>query len=404
MSEAVLLARLRAEFGAEAVETSADGIPRVLPRSAQAVADLCGLAFHERLRVRIEGRGTWLPPDAPADLVLSTSRLGGATEIAPADLVASAGAGTSFRALQEELAQRGVWLGLDPPGTEDRTLGSVIATGTAGPLAHGLGPVRDHLLGLEVVAGDGRMVRSGGKVVKNVAGYDLTRVQAGAFGAFGIVTAAHLRLRALPRHRIGLLARGPRDRLTRAARELNQAGLTAAALELASGTPEWLLLAEFTGTREAVEAEAERAGRSGELAWSRLATDRLAALRDDLAGLPLAGPITFRLGVFTDGLDETIDLLEAELGPGSVTAGAGRGSLRWSGSLPAGPRALQSVRRTLAEREIPLTLERAPWSFRRVVGHFGEYREGVSGLVSRLREVYDPGLVFRVALDGEPVS
>jgi FAD/FMN-containing dehydrogenase len=399
MSDPALRARLRREVAA-AIESAPDGIPRVLPPSPQAAADLCGFAHREGLRVRLEGRGTWMPADAPADFALSTGALTRIIAIAPADLVATVEVGLGVTRLNQALLERGVWLALDPPGSPDRSLGSVIATGTAGPLRHGFGPVRDHLLGLTVVTGDGRIVRAGGKVVKNVAGYDLTRLQVGGFGGFGLIAEAHLRLRARPEERLGLQALGPRDRLTRTARDLMEAGLSAAVCELfspeAPGAP-WRLAIELRGTREAVAAEALEIESRSEVSWTRTGDPETGR---DRAGI-LEFPVTIRLGVFPDSLDEVLDLLEDRLGPGTVSAGPGRGLVRWSGSPDAAR--LREVRRLMAAREIPVTLERAPRALLEAVGHFGEYREGVAGLVSRLREIFDPSRTFPVAWEaGRP--
>ena len=147
--------------------------------------------------------------------------------VSPADLVATVQAGAPLDALRRRLADEGMWLALDPPGRPDRSIGSIVATATAGPLRHGFGPVRDHLLGCTVATGDGRLVKAGGKVVKNVAGYDLTKLQVGGFGGFGIIAEINLRLRALPRADVTLLARGTRDNLTRGARRLIEARVSA---------------------------------------------------------------------------------------------------------------------------------------------------------------------------------
>ena len=119
--------------------------------------------------------------------------------MSPADLVATVDAGVAIGTLRRRLADDGMWLAIDPPGRPERSIGSIIAAGTAGPLRQGFGPVRDHVLGLSVVTGDGRVVRAGGRVVKNVAGYDLGKLQIGGFGGFGVITELNLRLRALPR-------------------------------------------------------------------------------------------------------------------------------------------------------------------------------------------------------------
>ena len=384
------------------VEADPAGTPRALPRTTEAAAAVCRLAHQQGWRVRIEGRGTWMPPDAPADLALSTRALARVADIAPADLVATVETGVGVATLGRELAARGVWLPLDPPGLPDRSLGSILATGTAGPLRHGFGPVRDHLLGATIVTGDGRVISVGGRVVKNVAGYDLTRLQVGGFGAFGVVTQVHLRLRARPAARVALLASGSRDRLTRRSRALMEDQLAASALELFSPNsalgPDWSLLLELTGTEPGVLAEAERVTADRELTWTRLTTEGAEQFRDAVARAPLAAPTTLRIGVFPDGLDETLDLLEARLGQGVVSAGTGRGLLRWSGSPPLPE--LRAVRRIGAEREMPLTLERAPWELRYAFGHFGAYREGVGPLVSRLRSTFDPAPTFALALEG----
>src|SRR6266704_1255562 len=229
-----LLDRVRALLGRDAVleDTGApDGVPRVAPASPDAVALLLGTAREEGWRVRLEGAGTWMPADAPADLALTTRRLDRIPSIQPQDLAATAEAGIGCDQLRQQLADHGVWLALDPPGLAGRTLGSVVATASAGPLRHGLGAVRDHLLGVTFVTGDGRLVQSGGKVVKNVAGYDLTKLEAGGFGAFGVIVLVHLRLRALPRADQTLVLDGSREDLTQVADDIAAAAVQPAAHE-----------------------------------------------------------------------------------------------------------------------------------------------------------------------------
>src|SRR6185503_15488405 len=233
------------------------------------------------------------------DLVVSTRGMEEVVSVSPADLVATVQAGASLEALRRRLADYGMWLALDPPGRPERSIGSVIATATAGPLRHGFGPVRDHVLGCSVATGDGRLVNAGGRVVKNVAGYDLTKLQVGGFGGFGIIAEVHLRLRALPRADATLLAHGPRDTLTSAARELVAANLLPGALELLSpalaAESDWVLAARFVGTDAAVQADVRRLGSLHELNWLPLPAERTAAFWSTAARGSLAGPITLRL-------------------------------------------------------------------------------------------------------------
>jgi hypothetical protein len=246
------------------------------------------------------------------------------------------------------------------------------------------------------------VIKAGGSVVKNVAGYDLTKLQVGGFGAFGVLTQLHLRLRAQPTARVTLIATGERDLLTHQARALMERNLDAAALELfspaAAAGAEWTLALEIAGMAAGVEAEAGRAAELAETPWTRLAPEAATAFWHATARATLGGPLTLRLGVFPDGQDEMIDLLSEELDLGLVSAGPGKGMLRWTGDAEL--EALKRVRRLAAEREIPVTLERAPWPMRHAFGHFGAYREGVGRLVSKLRSTFDPDPTFAVALEG----
>ena len=402
----MIFSRLRALLGPAAVDRDADNVPRVAPDSTDALALVCRLAHDEGWKIRVEGLASWLPADAPADLAVSTRALDEIVSVHPADLVATVQAGASLDAIRRRLAEQGMWLALDPPGRPDRTLGSVIATGTSGPLRYGFGPVRDQILGCTVVTGDGRVVKPGARVVKNVAGYDLTKLHVGGFGGFGILTEAHLRLRALPRADVTLVSRASRDALTAAARDLLEARIAPAALELVSpalaADPDWVLAIRFLGVDAAVQADVRRLPAESGVVWEQLPADRTAGFWALLARGSLDGPVTFRLGVLADGLDEMLDLLAHDLDTGIVAAGAASGSLRWTGDAPV--ERLRATRRAAAAREVPMTLERAPWAARRALGHFGAYREGLEHLVDRLRDTFDPKQSLSVALEGSEKS
>jgi glycolate oxidase FAD binding subunit len=395
--------RLESLLDPEGIERDPAGLPRAVPASAEVLAAVCATARGEGWRVRVEGRGSWLPADAPSDFALSTRRLNRIVGVSPADLVATAEAGATLAQLRADLAPHRLWLALDPPGVPERSIGSIAATGTAGPLRHGFGPVRDHVLGCTVCTGDGRLITSGGRVVKNVAGYDLTKLHLGGFGGFGILTQLHLRLRAEPEADLTLLARGRRPELVTAALAAVEAQVDVGTLELFSpaflASLDWTLAARILGPHPGVEAEAARlAERTGRL-WERLTQDQAAEFWSRVARAPLGGPVAVRLGGLLDGLEDLADLVVAELGDGLLSAGMGTGALRWIGDPPA-DRVL-SLRRRAAEREVPVTLERGPWPFRRVVGHFGDYREGVGTVVGRLRDAFDPGRVIAAALEAE---
>ncbi len=396
--------QLRDRLPAGLLSSTAEGILLVSPSTTGQVAEVMTQAHEAGWRVAVRGAGTWIPGDAPCDLVLSTAGLTAIPRVSPADLTATVETGVPLDALQQRLAADGAWLPLDPPGHPGRTLGSVLATATAGALQHSRGTPRELTLGCTVVTGDGRVVTAGGAVVKNVAGYDLTRLQVGGFGAFGILTEVHLRLRALPGNDRTLLLAGPRDQLTRCARHLTEINLDAAAIELASpaatGTQSWVLVIRLLGSAAGTEAEAARITEVADTPVTVLTPEEAHQRRQTISLSFLGMPCAIRLGVLPDGIDDTLDLLINHLGEGPLTAEPASGGIRIGADTDA--ETIHLLRRTLAEREIPLTVERAPWALRSTTGHFGAYREGVGALVTGLQATFDPAgtlVVPRVSPD-----
>ncbi len=149
---------------------------------------------------RISGRSTWLDAGRPvrADITLSLRDDSGVVSYVPGDLTLTVRAGTPLSEIERVTGEHAQWLPLDPYGSGEGTIGATIATASAGPLASSLGLPRDLLLGLEFVNGRGDVVRGGGKVVKNVAGFDLSRLITGAWGTLGVITEVTLRLYATP--------------------------------------------------------------------------------------------------------------------------------------------------------------------------------------------------------------
>ena len=390
-AELTIVRRVRSLLGPDGVvDTDRAGVPRVAPRTTEACALILEAAASHGWRVRLGGGARWTPDDAPADLALSTRGLTRVTRVSAPDLVATAEAGIAWLDLKRALADHGVWLPWDPPGA-DRSLGSIIATGTAGPLRSGFGNVRDHLLGLTMVTGDGRIVRPGGQVVKNVAGFDLTRLAVGSFGAFGLITTVHLRLRSVPRADVTLVGSGQRDQLLQLALAIRDAGEAPAALELASpgatGRPAWTLAVRLVGSEAAVE-EARRVAAGAAGAMEEMVPAAGAEFWSVLATNVVRPRVTLRMGVLPAGLADALDLVTHHLDDECLTATVAGGAIRWSGTGSADR--LRLLRAAAAQRELPLTIERAPWDLLSALGHFGAYREGVERLVGSLRRAFDP--------------
>ena len=151
--------------------------------------------------LRVIGRGTWLGGGASvrADAEpLHLDTFSGIIEYEPGDLTITVGAATTIAELDAVTAPHNQWCPLSPWGGDAGSVGATIATASPGPFARALGMPRDLVLGLECVDGTGKVLRPGGKVVKNVAGFDLTRLMTGAWGTLGVITRASLRLRAKP--------------------------------------------------------------------------------------------------------------------------------------------------------------------------------------------------------------
>src|SRR5215207_1736091 len=187
--------------GSNAISTSATSLR---PTDTAAVREIVRDAIERKAPLRIVGRGTWLDAGRPAvDLPrVALDALTGIVDYTPGDLTLTARAGTSLAEIAAATASNGQWLALTPWGGDNGSLGAVAATASAGPMSGAFGTPRDMVIGLEAVTGTGDVVRGGGRVVKNVAGFDLTRLMVGAWGTLGVLTEISVRLRGLPEHEI----------------------------------------------------------------------------------------------------------------------------------------------------------------------------------------------------------
>jgi glycolate oxidase FAD binding subunit len=181
-----------------------DGVPPrwvVAPGNAEEVTAVLRLADGAGLRVAPRGGGTkdgWGAPPRGVDLVLATGQLDQVLEHAWADMTATVQAGCPVAALQAVLGEHGQRLACDPLWPERATVGGILATNDSGPLRIRFGALRDLIIGCTVALPNGTLAKSGGKVVKNVAGYDLPKLLTGAFGTLGVLVEATFRLYPLP--------------------------------------------------------------------------------------------------------------------------------------------------------------------------------------------------------------
>jgi glycolate oxidase FAD binding subunit len=232
------------------------GVPTLEPADLAAARDALRDAPGALL---LRGAGTkaaWGAPPERVDAVVSTRRLDALVDHSAGDMIAVVGAGLPLARLQGALAGDGQWLAVDPPRSGDgATIGGVFATDDAGPRRQRYGSLRDLVIGVTVVLADGTVGRGGGRVVKNVAGFDLMRLLCGALGTLGLVTELVVRLHPLPE--ASTTVRVPAD-ATRAARlgaaTLRDLAPVVSALEWGHGA----LWVRVEGRERAVRAGVER--------------------------------------------------------------------------------------------------------------------------------------------------
>ena len=290
-----------------------------------------------RTPLRIKGKSSWLGAGRPVDAVdsLSVADLSGVSDYVPGDLTITVRAGTTLADLARLTGEHGQWFPLNPFGTDSGTIGATVATGSSGPLSHGFGTIRDLVLGLEVVTGDAKIVRGGGRVVKNVAGFDLVRLMTGSWGTLGVITEVTLRLYALPAHRATIAMDAPTEphRLAERFRALLEAPIMPYALEILSEEasrriglpPRPMILIEIGGNDAAVSSQ--------KVALSKLGAviEAPSDCWDKLRTIADAGNTVFRLSGLPAGLaarwNAAKRIVEEDSGA-MMHASIGRGTVR----------------------------------------------------------------------------
>ncbi|MBA2731920.1 MAG: FAD-binding protein, partial [Acidobacteria bacterium] len=244
----------------------------VSPTTAHEASEVLRLAASEGWAVVPAGAGTWLDAGNQlrrAEVIVSTKRMQRIIEHEPADLVATVEAGMTLDALNAELGRAGQWLALDPPDDGRATIGGVVATGMSGAQGFGFGDPRASVIGMRVALADGRIIKAGGRVVKNVAGYDLCKLFTGSYGTLCLIIELTFKLRPRPARTATIAACGSLDSLLGAARAILGAHLLSVAVELLShGAAERLsipsegtypvLLIRYAGMPETVAYQAEK--------------------------------------------------------------------------------------------------------------------------------------------------
>ena len=243
---------------------SIDGVaPRevIEPASGEELAAALAAASKQRAAVVVRGGGTktgWGRTPASVDIVLSTRRLNAVVAHEHADLTATVQAGARLDEVNRVLARHGQWIPIES-AFDESTLGGAIATNDSGPLRHRYGTPRDLLIGIRLALTDGRLIKAGGNVVKNVAGYDIGRLMSGSHGSLAAIVSATFKLMPLPGATSTVIAGFERrDALLDALTRIANSQLEAAAVEVRAGRPYRLLL-KFESSPGALNAHVQTA-------------------------------------------------------------------------------------------------------------------------------------------------
>jgi glycolate oxidase FAD binding subunit len=277
-------------------------------------------------------------------------------EYAPEDMTATAQGGMSLAAFQTELALRKQWLPIDPPNPERVTIGKLLDFNLSGPRRYGYGTIRDYLIGIKVAMADGQIIRAGGKVVKNVAGYDLCKLFVGSRGTLGVILEVTFKLWPLPEKEIFLSQAF--DTLAAAQTlflELLQTPLRPVVLDLHNLESKNTIVLGFAGTTEEVDYQQAKAMEMG--------FDHTTSLNYETA-------------FFTESMSEKASVLASnavsylqQLAPEKFVARLGNGVIYFRNAS-----------------EQPSTTERRTAPPR--------LSEGVQRLTRRVKEAYDPKHIF----------
>ena len=370
--------------------TAADAVAGVVPTEVvrpgdvQEVAEVLRLAQRDGRTVLAAGGRTktgWAPPPTSADVLIDTTGLDRLVEHTAGDLVVVAEAGLGLMALQERLGEAGQWLALDPP-EQGATLGGIVSANASGPRRLRYGTVRDLLIGVTVVLADGTVAHAGGKVVKNVAGYDLGKLYTGAHGSLGVVVSTTWRLHPLPAARRVVVLDLP-DPLDAGpfALALARSTLTPSAVELhatTGGSGE--LGVVFEAIPESVRAQADAT--VALLGRGRQVDD----LPDQFGERPgRDGDLVLRLAFAPAALPAVLKALPA----GTAVAASACTGVAYA-ALPAEhAAALSTLRAALAPHDGTAVVLSAPPALRDGLDHWGPVGDAL-GLMRRVKETFDP--------------
>lgn len=374
----------------------------VSPQTPEELAATLACASRNRWGVLPCGSGSklnWGGLVTGAHIAVSSERLNRLIEHAVGDLTVTVEAGMKFAELQHILAASGQFLPLDPAYPEEATIGGIVATGDAGSLRHRYRGVRDLLLGITIVRSDGKIAKAGGRVVKNVAGYDLMKLFTGAYGTLGVITQVTVRVYPLPEASGTVVLNGEATALAKAAQTLLSSALTPTAVDLLSASlAEKLgvgkaiaLMVRFQSVPESVKEQSARLlaigdklGLQGSAIGESDEVDLWQRLKQSIWTSGKESAIICKIGVMPS---EAVGFLgELPRESGMIHGGIGLGVLRFEAGTGE---ALLQVRRWCESKGGFLSILAAPLAIKQELDVWG-YNGNARELMRRIKQQFDP--------------
>lgn len=396
--------------------TSDGSLPEavVYPQTEAELGQVMACADQNHWRVLPIGGGSklgWGGLGQTCDVAICTQRLNSIIDHAVGDMTLTAGAGLRLSDLKPRLAQHRQFLAVDPAYPDLATLGGIVSTASTGSLRQRYASVRDMLIGISFVRSDGQLAKAGGRVVKNVAGYDLMKLMTGAYGSLGIISQVTFRLYPIPDSSQTVVAMGSPDLLGRFTAALRQSSLTPVCLDVLSPTlaadlglqQSFALVAQFQANRPGVEEQIDRFHRMApdELSlqvlegtaeselWSRQG-ERLFPSWDPKAHWDETLVVT-KFGVLPDTVLDLLAQVHSEVsscGRARIHVGSGIGTLAlWAEA--ASLDYLQKFRQWCEAREGYCTLLQAPKAMKQSMDVWG-YNGKALPLMGRIKTTFDP--------------
>ena len=388
----------------------------VYPQSEAELAAIVAHADRDRWRLLPMGQASklgWGGLAAGVDVIVSTARLNRLLNHAVGDLVMTAEAGLSFTALQTTLQVTQQFLAIDPTYPDEATLGGIVATADTGALRQRYNSVRDMLIGIRFVRHDGEIVKAGGKVVKNVAGYDLMKLLTGSYGSLAIISQVTFRTYPLPETSQTVLVTGELGAIAQLCQTVKASVLTPASLDLLSSqlltqlgysAPAGLAV-RFQTIQAGVTSQVqqlEALSHKSDLQTHELSHPDEAQLWQQIQAQlwPSAGgrahTVGCKLGIPPAKAAELLQLIDQSnraelLATGRIQAGSGLGSLRLTGAITAD--LLRQVRSRCEALGGFLSILEAPPQLKQQVETWG-YTGNALPLMRQLKQQFDPQAIL----------